>query len=147
MSSVGIDFDDIGASDMSLDNGDSPAKTGDDGVPATVGGGQGGSKNKKKPQNVAGSSNGSKREVVSICFMPKCQNDQKRGNKWCPFHNCHYENMRYEKEHNKKDGSKENKDKWVARMKDDIKMLYRRLGVSPTKKCCVSFRSAARLAQ
>ena len=82
---------------------------------------------------------------MNICAMPRCDLDVKRGSKWCPLHNCHYENLRYEKEHNKKDGSKENKETFVKRCKEDIKMLYRMLEVSPTKKCCVSFGSVHRI--
>ena len=92
----------------------------------------------------SGSSAGGREKIMNICAMPRCDLDVKRGSKWCPLHNCHYENLRYEKEHNKKDGSKENKEAFVKRCKEDIKMLYRMLEVSPTKKCCVSFGSVRR---
>ena len=102
-----------------------------------------GGKRKASAKSKASSAGGRER-IANICAMPKCDADQKKGSKWCPLHNCHYENLRYEKEHNKKDGSKEKKEAWVKRCKEDIKMLYRMLEVSPTKKCCVSFGSVCR---
>ena len=36
-----------------------------------------------------------------MCLMPKCDNNQKKGSRWCLEHHRHYDNMRYDAENNK----------------------------------------------
>ena len=131
----------LGQSTDGLNDGKSPpAKGSPDAKEAEA-------KKRARPGSSAksGSSAGGRERIANICAMPRCDLDTKRASKWCPLHNCHFENLRYEKEHNKKDGSKENKEIFLKRCKEDIKMLYRMLEVSPIKKCCVSFGSVHRI--
>ena len=78
-----------------------------------------GTKSNKRPRSSMHTScPGTLGANTGFCLMPKCDLEQKRGSRWCSLHNCHCENMRYHAEHNKENGSRENRDKWVVRMKD-----------------------------
>jgi hypothetical protein len=73
------------------------------------------SKSKKGRNSVTGDGAGA---GSGMCLMPKCDLDQKKNNRWCPFHCTHNDNLRHYMEFGKPDGSKAKREAWVEKMKD-----------------------------